>query len=199
MIAFAITACSRGDSLKWTEEVLLPDGRTVTLKRYQEFKGNHEIGDTASVSNYWFEFMHPNTGEKVRWENDRTHTTAFLFMHEKVAHLLVKLNFGGYEKFDCPDPSFLLYAYREGYWRRSPLEAIPIKKFRPNMTSHPKQNRDVIVNRSLHLSAAESGADRVYGTEVWRINFEALKQQTFGKQNCTLQKGVGIVDGTQEK
>ena len=33
-----LAACGNG-GLKWTEDVLLPDGRTVTLTRYQEFKG----------------------------------------------------------------------------------------------------------------------------------------------------------------
>ena len=32
-------ACSRGSELEWTEDVKLPDGRVVALKRYTEFKG----------------------------------------------------------------------------------------------------------------------------------------------------------------
>ena len=197
-LAMVAIACSRDDSLRWTEDVLLPDGRTITLTRYHEFKGPHEIGDTPSISNYWFEFVNPDTGEKVRWENDRTHSTAFLQIHDKVPLLLIRLTFGGYDKFNCPNPSFLLYAYRDGHWSRQPLESIPIKKVKPNMTSNPKQMRETIVDKKRHLAASDSGADRIVGTEVWRMSFEELRQQTFGEQNCALDKGMRSANGIQE-
>jgi hypothetical protein len=38
----SFAACAT--SLKWTEGVKLPDGRIVTLTRYQEFRGPHELG-----------------------------------------------------------------------------------------------------------------------------------------------------------
>ncbi len=180
LIALALTACGRDDSLKWTEDVLLPDGRTITLTRYQEFKGNYEIGDTPSVSNYWFEFVHPDTGEKVRWEGERTQTSTFLLIHEKDVYFLTDLNYGGYDKFNCPNPPFLLYAHKSNRWERKPLEAIPIKKLKPNMTTDPKKHRETIRRNKFHVTAVESGADRINGTETWRINFEVLKAQEFG-------------------
>ena len=121
-LALAVAACGRDDSLQWTEDVLLPDGRTITLTRYQEFKGNHEICDSPSVSKYWFEFTHPDVGESVRWEHERTHTTVYLMVHERVAYLLVMLNFGGDTKFHCPSPPFLLYALFGHRWAQQPLE-----------------------------------------------------------------------------
>ena len=69
--------------LDWTEDVLLPDGRVVTLKRHQEFRGPHQIGEPPSASAYWFEFINPDTGENTRWESKLAISTLVLMMHEK--------------------------------------------------------------------------------------------------------------------
>jgi hypothetical protein len=49
LLTISVNACGSDDSLTWTEDVLLPDGRTITLTRYEEFKG-------------WAEPGHPPTG-----------------------------------------------------------------------------------------------------------------------------------------
>jgi hypothetical protein len=90
LLTTALSACNKSNApLKWTEDVRLPDGRVVTLTRYQEFKGPHELGDTPSESDYWFEFKHPDTGEVVRWQSDRDLETLALMMDGKVPVLLL--------------------------------------------------------------------------------------------------------------
>lgn len=66
-----LAACG-DNSLNWTENVLLPDGRTVTLTRHQEFKGPHEPGQPPTTSAYWFEFVEREgtLGERPNTQHD---------------------------------------------------------------------------------------------------------------------------------
>src|SRR5690349_13643280 len=50
----SLGACAT--SLKWTEDVKLPDGRIVTLARYQEFRGIRELFQPPTESDYWLQF-----------------------------------------------------------------------------------------------------------------------------------------------
>jgi hypothetical protein len=62
--------------------VRLPDGRVVTLKRYQKFGGPHEIGYPSTETDYWLEFKSPVTGKIVRYDGDRNlGTVALMFEH----------------------------------------------------------------------------------------------------------------------
>jgi hypothetical protein len=108
-----LCACiDRDTSLKWTEDVRLPDGRIVTLTRYQEFKGPHELGETPSASDYWFEFKHPDTGEVVRWQSDRDLATLALMMDGGAPVLLTRPHFGSSMiRYRCPNPPYLLYQF----------------------------------------------------------------------------------------
>src|SRR5688572_10393325 len=134
LLIACLTGCS-DRPLAWTEDVLLPDSRVVTLKRYQEFEGPHEIGDTPTESDYWFEFKHPDTGETVRWESDRDLDTLALMIHKGIPMLLVKPSFGSsLHRYKCPNPPYLLLEYGLHTWRDIPLQRLPVKTLRANMT-----------------------------------------------------------------
>jgi hypothetical protein len=85
-----LTACSRPTPpLKWTEDVQIPNGPIVTLTRYQEFKGPHEIGDGPTSTDYWFEFKHPESQQTIRWQRDRDLATLVLMIDKGIPFLLV--------------------------------------------------------------------------------------------------------------
>jgi hypothetical protein len=147
------TGCSAKDTpLKWIEDVRLPDGRVVTLTRYQEFKGPHELGDTPTATDYWFEFKHPDTGQIVRWQSDRDLATLAVMMDQKMPVLLAMPNFGGLDRLGCPNPPYLLYRYEAGAWRQVPIDQIPIKRLRVNMTFNPKEQRVLIRSSNYRLT-----------------------------------------------
>ena len=184
LLAGALAGCMRGEStIKWTEDVLLPDGRTVTLKRYQEFKGPSEIGQPPSESYYWFEFKHPDTGEKVRWETKREPGTVALLVHQKSVMLLASPMFGsGMRDFGCPNPPYLLYQYASGKWEPIDLSSIPIKRLRSNMTYAAGDRLATIKAGNGHLSAATTSNAR-YENQPWVMDFSGVKQ-TFEQFNC---------------
>jgi len=183
MLSTVLIACGNASSpLKWTEDVRLPDGRILTLTRYQEFKGPHELGDTPSESDYWFEFKHPATGQIVRWQWDRTLETLALMMDGDVPILLVAPNFNGAGQHNCPNPPYLLYRF-EGGWREEPVNQIPVKRFRVNMTFSPNYSRKLIESSHYHLTADQTG-NSMHNYRPFIINFSLMKEQTFGIQNC---------------
>ena len=181
-LAVPLAACG-SSSLKWTEDVLLPDGRTVTLTRYQEFKGPSEPFTPPTESYYWFEFKNPDTGKKVRWENDRYLATVALSINGAIPQLLTSPNFSGAFKFNCPDPAYLLFRYIDDRWVPVPLMGIVPTVITSNMTSFDvRYVRQFIEANHGHLSAANVAA---HGLSLFTgkvIDLSALKEQTFGKR-----------------
>jgi hypothetical protein len=185
LLITSVVACKPSDSdpLKWTEDVKLPDGRIVTLTRYQEFQGAHEIGDTPNQSDYWLEFKNPATGEIVKWEQKGSRlSTLALMMDGETPTLLVTPDFGNSSReFNNPNPPYLIYRY-EGSWVKAELSSIPTKQIRVNMTFSPKESRKLIIESSGKLSASATSASEFMG-RPYLINFAKMKRQTFGKES----------------
>ena len=183
LTALAVSACNAVSPLKWTEDVKLPDGRVVTLTRYQEFKGPHELGDQPTDSDYWFEFKHPDTGQVVRWQSDRDLETLALLMDGAVPLLLVTPHFGtSFNRYNCPNPPYLLFRY-ESAWKQISIDQIPVKKIQVNMTFAPRDSRKKIEASNFHLSA-EQTINSHHNYRSYLINFDLMKRQTFGIANC---------------
>lgn len=183
-VLLLIGCSAREDSLKWTEDVRLPDERIVTLTRYQEFKGPHELGDSPSASDYWFEFKHPDTGETVRWQSDRDLATLALMVDRGTSFLLTKPHFGSsMRRYSCPNPPYLLYRFRQGAWQQIPIVDMPIKKIRVNMTFSPDDSRAHIAAAGYRLSVEETG-NSLRDERPYVINFKLLTEQTFDQANC---------------
>lgn len=198
-IAAFLSSCSRDDSrLKWTEDVLLPDGRTVTLTRYQEFKGPSEIGQPPSQSAYWFEFKNPDTGQKVRWETQREPGTVALLMDKGTPMLLARPLFGsGSREFGCPNPPYLLFLYADNKWERIDLASIPIKKIRSNMTYGAADRIDTVRANNGHLGL-ETTMNSTYQFKAWIMSFENVKQ-TFDQFNCNQPRDNLLVEEIDQK
>jgi hypothetical protein len=199
LLCVGFAGCMKDDTkLKWTEDVLLPDGRTVTLTRYQEFRGASEIGQPPSESYYWFEFRHPDTGETVRWETKREPGSVALFIHKQVAMLLAAPNFGsGRRDFGCPNPPYLLYQHIGGKWERVDLSSIPIKRLRSNMTYAVGDRIAAIKAGNGHLGV-ETTANATYQFRPWVMDFTNVKQ-TFDSFNCVNESDTLLVNETNER
>ena len=187
-----LTAC--GNDLRWTEDVRLPDGRVVTLKRWVEFKGPHTLGDTPTESRQRFEFKHPETGQDIKWENTKTEgiiETVALWLDKGQPMMLVKPAYGDdSHKYKCPNPPYLMLEYVTDHWQRKPLVEVPLKIIRANLTTHPKQARQDIETSQHHLIAAKTSDSYTYVQGVHQrpyiIKFEGMPVQTFEDQNCSL-------------
>lgn len=183
----AISACRYHDtSLKWTEEVRLSEGRVVILTRYQEFKGPHELTQTPSVSDYWFEFKHPDSGKLVRWQSDRDLATLVLLVEKGGTYLLTRPHFGSsMKRYGCPSPPYLLFRLQaDDSWAQVPITDIPIKNVRVNMTFNPDSARARIKASGYRLLSSDT-SNSEFNDRPFIINFSLMKEQTFALSNCS--------------
>jgi hypothetical protein len=174
----SVSGCAR--SLKWTEDVRLPDGRVVTLKRYQKFGGPHEIGDSSTETDYWLEFKSPATGKIVRYAGDRTLGTVALMFEHGTPRLLLTPMYEGLYPHNCPDPPYLLYEFRDGHWQSVPLTLLRGRRIVPNMTYSVSDARTEIESHGNFLAEPESGVFSAGKLNRIVINFEKLSTQVFG-------------------
>lgn len=160
---------------------MLADGRTVTLKRYQEFRGPTELFQPRTESDYWLEFKHPDSGETVRWESDRDLATVALMVDGGRPRLLVSPHFGSsIDRYRCPDPVYFLFELQDGRWKQLPLETLKGRRVVPNVTYSVSSSRRRIEEEGKRLSADNTNEIASRGFEGRAIDFRQLERQTFG-------------------
>jgi hypothetical protein len=189
-----LSACGNSKEFTWTEDVKLPDGRVVTLKRWVEFKGgSSHLGDPSTESRQSLEFKHPDTGATVKWQNDQEQgrlKTIAIWVEQGNPFILSEPAYGGdLRKYNCPNPPYLLYAYANGQWSPKPLAQIPFKKIRANMTTHLLEKREEIQSYDRRLTAAQTADSYAQYKGLHRvpyvIQFEGMQLQTFKEEDCS--------------
>lgn len=197
--ALLLAACSDSD-LTWTEDVKLPDGRVITLKRWVEFKGgSSHLGDPSTESRQSLEFKHPDTGEVVKWRNQMPQgpfridlsssapasfdtgpdnmapgrlKTVAVWLEDGKPRLLGEPMYGGdLARFYYPNPPYLLYEYSAGQWRNKPLAEIGIKRIRANLTASPVNSREDIERNNRHLTAAQTADSYTRPTGTYHVPY----------------------------
>jgi len=189
LVVLGLVLAGCGDRLKWTEDVLLPDGRTVTLTRLQEINGPAgEPFGPPTASYRRFDFVNPDNGETVRWENDRDLATVALMISAKEPWLLTTPQFGGsLQRYRCPEPPYVALQYVGGEWREVPLERLPAKVIRANMSGMGVSSdyvRRYIEGHRHHLSAGEVAehVDDMFLNKV--IDLSALEKVIHHTYDC---------------
>lgn len=193
----ALVGCFGANDMKWTEDVKLPDGRIITLKRFVELEGRGAyMSGNRTESLQRFEFEHPAaTGEVIRWENRKDQgllrTVALWLDQDKPRILTVPAYGDDFFAFNCPNPPYLLYEYSEKNWRSLPLAQVKIKRLRSNVTAYPRAARESIEHSNGHLGTAQTLDSYVRFRErrivPSVIRFEGMPEQTFEMINCDRQ------------
>ncbi len=180
-----LTACERRPPIEWIEYVKVPDGRIVEVARYQEFKRPAEIGHPPGPSDYWLEFEHPTTRERIRWENDGELGTVALLFDADVPHLLASFKYGsGLRKAGCPNPPYLLFRYQDSGWRNLDLTTLPVKHLRSNMTYGAEDAEKRVQRGEKRLGLDYTQSLDFQGRRPWVMDFTQMKTQTFDRENC---------------
>lgn len=195
-----LIACGK-NSLNWTEEVRLPSGAALQLKRSAEFEGPHAMGDTATESMQRLEFKNPFNGERVVWENFQEQgalNTIALWLNQGRPRLLTSPAYSNdLYKFDCPNPPYLLYEYQDGRWTSVPLTSIGRDIVRANMTTYVKQMQNKIKGNRFHVPVEETSNSYAYKDGVERvphlIKFQDMPAQTFNHLNCSSKSNYLLV------
>jgi hypothetical protein len=197
-------SCSFGETeLEWKEDVELQDGRVITIQRRSEFRGGREAFTQrgANVSRYSVDFVHPVTGEKVHWESkvsvgtDEVVKAAAekqeimpsldlwrILLKDRDLYLVV-FPHASHSVLNCPDPPYLLYRRDAGRWRLTPLEQIPYRKFKVNVSLDDDEMRERIRRNKYHIGVEVTGGQTSFGS-LLVIDLSRMTRQTADRKHC---------------
>jgi hypothetical protein len=197
--SFVLASCGENRSVRWQEDVLLPDGRALVLRRYQEFKRPSEPFTPNGPSYHWLEFKHPDGGQLIRWEDTGDLGTVALLMKGGVPQLLVAPYYGSsLRDYRCPDPIYLLLEYRNDSWQRQPLDAVAARRLRSNMTFGLSDSvRNELIQSRYKRSVAKTQAS-FHDNKPWLIEFSTPQEQSFSEENCRKFGNFRIANQTTE-
>jgi hypothetical protein len=175
---------SRNTTLRWTEDAALPDGRMITLTRYQEFKVLPELGQPRGPTYHWFSLRHPDLKEDIYWEDSGDLGIVAIWIREGRVYLLTKPYYEkSKEHYGCPDPPYLLFRFENAKWSSIPIEDIGVAVVQSNMTyGADVEVRELIKQSHFRLSRSQSVLDRNY--RPWVMDFAHAPKQSFGDANC---------------
>jgi len=122
---------SGGES--WKEEVLLHDGPRLIIERSQTRGGNHEIGQEAPIAEHKIYFSLPGTHEAVIWKStygyNRDSPNLILLdvdVVNRVPYIVTSILIcPAYNKWDRPNPPYVIFKYVGKEWKRIPLAELP--------------------------------------------------------------------------
>lgn len=118
---------------RWSEEVLLHDGRRMIVERSQSYGGRGEVGQPAPIKEHSISFTLPGSRKTFRWTSeysDDIGRTNFnlLAVHVKVEtpYLVVSPNLClSYNKWGRPNPPYVFFKHDGPGWQRISLEQFP--------------------------------------------------------------------------
>lgn len=125
----------------WKEEVLLHDGGKLIVERSVSRGGRHEIGQSSPISEQSIRFKMPGTSERVIWEDKFSKDVDganFLLVQLDVLNKQAYLTTSpagclSYNKWDRPNPPYVIFNYKDKEWKRIPLHELPSEFKMPNL------------------------------------------------------------------
>jgi hypothetical protein len=160
-----MSACADGTS--WKEEVLLHDGTKLIVERSVVREGRHEPFQRPPIGEEALSFKHPVTQERIRWKDEYSDDVGMsnfgLLMLEidpTTAYIVVEpRGCLSYNKWGRPNPPYVIFKYRDGDWRRIPLQELPARFKTPNL-----------ILSSPDEKAKRAGTDLITAEMVSQIN-----------------------------
>lgn len=114
------------NTLTWTEEVKLLDGRVITVTQKRRYEGR-------VPREHWLTFKLPEFGnQEITWhENLSPHV--FNVYQGKVYVVGMPFTEIEFRQYDKPFPEYVPYRYEAGQWQRIPFSEIPVAIYDTNL------------------------------------------------------------------
>jgi hypothetical protein len=118
--------CS-GNTLTWTEEVKLLDGRVITVTQKRRYDAN------KMPREFWLTFSLPELGnQEITWHEDIL--AQMLNVHQGKLYVVGTTDTEQtIRKYGNPNPPYLGYSYEAGQWQRIPFTEIPVAIYDTNL------------------------------------------------------------------
>jgi hypothetical protein len=122
-----------GNSASWKEDALQNDGSIVVVKRWQDRRGRHEIGQEPPIGDQSIKFALPKSGKTITWRDEYSQdvgganfTILALHILKNIPYLIT--NPAGclaYNKWGRPNPPYVIFRYENNGWKQIKLMKLP--------------------------------------------------------------------------
>lgn len=199
MWGVSMNACA-SDTMKWKEEVVLHDGKTLIVTRTNTLGGYPTLDSRdRQTLNMALTFTAPGTNKEIMWESD------FGRANEDNLNLLMLDFVNGvpyiatypagclaYNKWGRPNPFYIFFKY-DNAWKRIPLSEFPAELRETNVTIGGPSVKE---RGSGYLSAARvKELNRDAGKEYHTIIREPIKTAYTTCEELIYYKGSWIMPG----
>jgi hypothetical protein len=123
---------------RWSEDVVLQDGRRIKVEREVSYTFNHSIGDAGSgfsvfknkLSSHRLQFKNPDTGRIINWQGDPLFTPVLLDLIDGVPYLVLSARPTKETEriYGCTELPFIYLQYdikSQTQWRPVPEDQAP--------------------------------------------------------------------------
>ena len=132
ILGATVSACAAAGN-SWKEEVLLHDGRSITVERSQTYGGRSEVGQGAPIRELRLSFELPGNSKTISWiseygeEMGRTNFKLLaLHVLGDVPYLVTVPNLClSYNKWGRPNPPYVVFKHDGSNWNRIDLKELP--------------------------------------------------------------------------
>lgn len=145
MIGVSMNAYSA--TMSWKEEVVLHDGQVVVVERFYNLGGYPALDShNRSPLDETITFALPGSNKKISWKTEYRND---LPEPNSLGALLLDVVGGipylatspagciAYNKWERPNPPYVLFKYVNDEWKRIPLEEFPAELVHANLMSRP--------------------------------------------------------------
>ena len=116
------------NTLTWTEEVKLLDGRVITVTQKRRISPNGRMPREA-----WLTFKLPEFGDKEIVWHENLETQVLNVYQGKLYVVGIPFIEETYRQYGRPYPEYVPYRYEEEQWKRIPFNEIPVEIYNTNM------------------------------------------------------------------
>ena len=129
-------------TVRWQEQVPLPNGRTLMIDRSLEYdpSGLRIPGDGNPLKEQIVRFKLPGTKQQITWKSnygvgyvDALQLVAIEIFDEVPYVVAVPLSCHAYNRWDRPSPPYVILKYVDRKWARVQFNEFPVKKVKSNV------------------------------------------------------------------
>lgn len=156
VLSAVLVGCDTGRTFEWKQEAPLVDGRMIVVDRYSEQGPHSKSLNVRMETGQELAFTHPDTGERIRWRIMGGLQPYMLDFDQKVPYyVLIAYTVADYNRWDCPNPPYLIYRYEHGEWNRTPFEKLPRQFVKPNLMAMAKSYEKYIDHGYVNAQSLE--------------------------------------------
>ncbi len=191
---------------RWSEDVVLQDGRRIKVDREVSYTFKHSIGDAGSgysvfknkLGNHHLQFKNPDTGRVIDWHGDPLFTPVLLDLIDRVPYLVLSAHPTKETEriYGCTELPFIYLQYDTEYksnWRTVPEDRAPraLKIANLSLSEESKQKDHLSVEKVQEtITQQEKSSGRFIQRDIprdyseWRYQYKSGYRNERRRDDC---------------